>query len=386
MPNPKHALAAAFSAVEGFFDRLKLGYKWRFDRWFDLRIIAYRGYGTPERLHLRGRVIDDKAASRRARQSVWQNIVDTLRRIETDEVPGARVRLLFAGRRLELTTDEDGYFEAELLTGDGLDPGRAWQEVALELLAPEGANPVRAKGQVLVPPPDAEFGVISDVDDTVVRTGATDRFRMTRTVLLNNAQTRVPFEGIAAFYRALQQGPDGRGHNPICYISSSPWNLYELFESFMEFHGIPVGPLFLKDFGFTRRKILKHGHEEHKLTQIERLLETWPALPFVLIGDSGQKDPETYREAVRRHPERIRAVYIRDVTPDRRDADVRAIAEEVERLGVPMVLAEDTVAVAEHAAEHGLITEEAVEEVRAERDREQEEKKEPSLLERILGG
>jgi len=165
----------------------------------------------------------------------------------------------------------------------------------------------------------------------------------------------------AAFYDALQRGPEGQAYNPIFYVSSSPWNIYDLLEDFLDVHGVPAGPLFLKDWSLT----VLGKHRDHKLGIIRRLLATYPELPFVLIGDSGEEDPEIYSQAVREHPGRIRAIYIRDVTTAARDAEVRAIAEEVRGLGVEMVLAPDTAVAAEHAASIGLIAPDSVPEIRA---------------------
>ena len=380
------SLRQTVSDVEGFFDRIKLGYKWRFDRWDELQVIVYRGYGTAERLRVRGRVLDDKGAVLgKGPASTWQNITNTFRRIETDEIPGARVRLRFRDQELELETDGDGFFEADVQPTQPLPDDQAWHEVEVELISPDPGDegPVRATGEVIVPQADAEFGIISDLDDTLVRTGATSPLRHVRTTLLNSPRTRVPFPGVAAFYRALQRGPDGKGVNPIFYVSSSPWNFYGLFAGFMEAHDVPPGPIFLKDFGFTKKKFLKSGHQEHKLSRIRQLLETYPDLPFVLIGDSGQQDPETYRQIAEEMPERIRAVYVRDVTPPERDREVRELAEAVEAEGTPFMLAQDTAEAAEHAHEHSLITEGALDDIRADKEREQEKKR--GLLEKLLG-
>lgn len=374
------------SRVEGFFDGVKLRYKWRFNRWNELQVIVYRGYGTPACLYVKGRVLDDKGAVLGDQPaSWWQNVANTLRRIETDEVPGARVRLHVQDQQYDVETDGDGFFEADIGPAHPLPTDRVWHEVMVELLAPDAGekDPVRATGQVVVPRDDAEFGIISDLDDTVIRSGATNALRMARTTLLNSARTRVPFEGIAAFYRALQQGPDGEGFNPVFYVSSSPWNLYDLFDGFMDAHGVPAGPIFLKDFGFTEDKLFKSGHQMHKLSRIRSLMETYPELPFVLIGDSGQQDPETYRRLAEEAPERIRAIYIRDVTPPARDREVEALAEAIETTGTPIVLAQTTVEAAEHACRCGLITADALEDVRTDKEREQA--KGQSLLEKLLG-
>ena len=121
---------------------------------------------------------------------------------------------------------------------------------------------------------------------------------------------------MAAFYQALQLGDTGKVFNPIFYVSSSPWNLYDLLTDFMDVHAIPTGPLFLQDFGLDRDKFISADHDEHKITHIERLLDLYPKLPFILIGDSGQADPEIYSTILEKYPTRILAIYIRDIHPE----------------------------------------------------------------------
>jgi phosphatidate phosphatase APP1 len=99
---------------------------------------------------------------------------------------------------------------------------------------------------------------------------------------------------------------------------------------------------------------------------IRRLLRIYEDLPFVLIGDSGEEDPEIYLQSVREHQGRIKAVYIRDVTSVERDAEVRAMANEARKLGTEMVAVPDTTAAAEHAASIGLIAPNAIAAVRSE--------------------
>lgn len=128
------------------------------------------------------------------------------------------------------------------------------------------------------------------------------------------------------------------------------------------------------------------SHSQHKLDRLRELLTTYPGLKFVFVGDSGQKDPEIYHEIATEQPERVRAVFIRDVTEPARDAEVHTLAREVEEAGAPMVLAETSAEAAERAAELDLIRKEHVEEVRRDRRREQRESEEPSgFWQRVLG-
>jgi phosphatidate phosphatase APP1 len=174
------------------------------------------------------------------------------------------------------------------------------------------------------------------------------------TVAFTNARTRKPFPGVAAFYRALHSDL-----NPVFYVSKSPWNLYAPLIEYLEIQGLPLGPLLLRDFGWRAEK-------EHKEKAIEDILRTYPKLKFVLLGDSGEKDPEIYAGVVRRHSERIRAIYIRSVNPKRISA-IEALATEVAKTGCQLVLAPEAEPAAAHAAAEGLIQASELRKVRAEK-------------------
>ena len=103
---------------------------------------------------------------------------------------------------------------------------------------------------------------------------------------------------------------------------------------------------------------------EHKFKEIENILLTYPELNFVLIGDSGQEDPEIYHRVVRDYPDRILAVYIRNVKPHpTRIESIRKLGDEVQKAGSVLMLTDDTLAAARDAASKGWITESALGEV-----------------------
>jgi phosphatidate phosphatase APP1 len=313
-----------------------------------VEVQAFRGYGTPARLRLRGRVLRSTGLVRsRLGDSVVDNLRNMFRRFESDEVPGALVAARAAGGEVRVRADQEGYFEVVLDLPVPPAEARVWEPVELELLEPAG--PARATGQVLVPR-DPQFAVVSDLDDTVLRSNATSLWQMARLTLLHNAHTRLPYEGVAGFYQALQRGRDGEAYNPVFYVSNSPWNLYDLLEDFLDVRGIPRGPLLLRDWS---PRTIRAG-EAHKLAAIQGLLDTYPGLPVVLVGDSGERDPEIYRQVVLRHPGRVLAVYVRDVAPERHAA-VRAIAAELAGHGVDLVFSPDTEAARRHALDRGLI-------------------------------
>lgn len=337
-----------------------------------VQLLAFRSFGTPTLLHVRGRVRERTGVEGTTEHSsLWRNVSNTLHRMESDEIPGARVRASLGGRTWETTTDGEGYFVLDVEPDEPLEPG--WHDVEVALVESVG-RPASScvKAPVLVPSPHAEFGVISDVDDTVIRTRSTDLLRELRIVFGKGARDRVAFPGVPALYRALARGPDGRGQNPVFYVSMSGWNLYDLLEEFLRMNDIPSGPLFLSDLRIIEGRSEVMGSARHKWDAIDLLMRVYPELEWVLIGDSGMHDAELYREVVERHPGRVRAVYIHDVSPPRRDDEVARIGRTLrEEHDVPLLRMENTLRAAEHARDHGLITAAAVDEVRREVERQE---------------
>ena len=364
-------LLTPFSALSEWTDHLLTRYLARRGRLQRLQLDAYRSYGTATKFYIKGRLLGDRGLTpQAATDSGWRNFRSMVRRFNSREIAGADLAAeLPDGSQHLVSTDDEGYFTL-VLEPHALPAPTAylWYPVPVcltRLPAPFGAGlpVVQATASVLVPPPGAEFAVISDLDDTVFETRATNVLKMLARTLLSNAHSRQPFAGVAEFYRRLQRGRSGRPDNPFFYVSSSPWNLYDLLDEFMALHELPTGPLLLRDLSIARPKTTPPPgvtgsaaiHFAHKLHEIDDLLRTYPALPFVLLGDSGQEDARIYREVVRRHPGRIRAIYIRDVQVPARAALVGPIIEELGRENVPMLLVADYATAAAHAAGLGLV-------------------------------
>ena len=372
----KDVLINSALGAEAAFDTLKNRLFSRLDRHTPYQIVEYRGFGSQTAVLISGRVLRQRELPTPTDNAYfWENLVATYQRFESDEVPGVTVNIEAFGQRHVATTDEEGYFSLTIIPPDNLAPGRAWFPVSYRLegiMQPDG-QAVETHGYLLIAPPYSQFGVISDIDDTVLVAGATSLLQTARLTFLGNAYTRLPFGGVAAFYRALQSGPVTTLFNPIYYVSSSPWNLYDLLIDFFRIQGIPKGPILLRDLGLNATQFIASSHHDHKLAMIQRVMAVNPQLPFVLIGDSGQQDPEIYAEVVRQHPGRIRAIYIRDVTTQaRRDEAVRDLIRTTEAATVPMLLVADTVAAAEHAALLGLIDPDSLPEIRADRRADEE--------------
>ncbi|HEX4684583.1 MAG TPA: phosphatase domain-containing protein, partial [Gemmatimonadaceae bacterium] len=188
-------------------------------------IEGYRGYGNHQRVLVQGRALEsrDIGASRDSDTSIG-NLYNTYKRIGAGGIPGARIRTTIGGTTRDIVADDEGFFREwiEIAEPIGTEP---WQRAALRLLEPLRANQpdVLGAADVRIPEETASFGVISDLDDTVIQSRVSNVIQAVRTIVLGNARTRLPFEGVAPFYRALERGGDGRRRNPIFYVSSSPW-------------------------------------------------------------------------------------------------------------------------------------------------------------------
>lgn len=345
-------IAKKFDDVaDGHFLRLRR----RLGRVDPLQVVPYRTYGTASNVYVRGRVLEDKnIAAATEDDNLFDNLLNMYKRFETDEVPNAVVQLKLPDEEKEVLTDKEGYFVFNFTPANDLISDELYHSFPLALKTPfKGPGIVNA--EMMIPPADAEYGIISDIDDTIIKTGATNLLAMGKTVLLGTARTRLPFAGVSAFYKALQLGRNGKRNNPFFYVSSSPWNLYDLLIDFMDHNDIPAGPLLLRDFGIQSDSFTSGDYLSHKFKEISQILDTYPHLNFVLTGDSGEQDPPIYHEVVKKYPGRIICIYIRDVAPGAKRETAAQAASESSKLGVEMLLTEHTVAAAEHAASSGLI-------------------------------
>ncbi|WP_299708496.1 App1 family protein [uncultured Pontibacter sp.] len=370
MKKIKNTAAKAVLKTEEKFDTLMFNLRRKLNLFGPLHIVPYRSYGTPTRLYVKGRVLVDKSiAISEENDTMWENLLNMYKRFNSREIPGARVELCLEDQKHEITTDVEGYFVMNLAPEKPLQLDDIWHtiEVTLTDSPVDFEGPIKTQAHVLVPPPDAEYGIISDIDDTIVRTGATNMLQTGRNVLLNNAHSRIPFHGVASFYKSLQLGRNGKRNNPFFYVSSSPWNTYDLLYHFLELNEIPQGPLLLRDFGIDENKLGASDHMSHKYKEIENILITYPELNFILVGDSGQQDAEIYAEIVRNHPGRIMAIYIRDVNIEKHTTKVVSIFDEFKEAGeVEMVLVKETLEAAEHAVKQGYIFTEELPEIARE--------------------
>lgn len=148
--------------------------------------------------------------------------------------------------------------------------------------------------------------IISDIDDTIKDTSVGDRVELLTNTFLRDFRS---VDGMADVYRQWSQ----RGAS-FHYVSSSPWQLFESLHQMNVLNQFPAGTMHLRNFRLRDQLLKKVIIRRHgKTTAIRFLLKHLPDRKFVLIGDSGEKDPEIYRKICRKFPGRVKALLIRDV-------------------------------------------------------------------------
>lgn len=368
---PTEALARAAIAVGRALGRARRAAQHTFTGRPPASIIPYAGYGTPARVTLGARVIDDADVGEPSpSDSSFKNARRMFRVFDARRVAHAKVRIEYGGQQIEAEVDDRGFVRVELEAPDGAPFARGASSARWTLLSPvgAGAEPVVAEAPVYIPLERARFIVVSDVDDTIIRSSATSAVRLVMETLRHNVYRRVAFPGVATFYRALADAPElspdpktglvcalPQGQNPVFYLTSSVWRVHGLLSAFFELHGMPAGPLLMSDRRLVHGTLVKDRHRVHKLGHLRDLLGRYPDHRLVLIGDCGQRDPEIFAELADEAPDRVAAIYLRDLGDAARQQRVDELFAEARAAGVAVCVALDSLTHARHAATHGLI-------------------------------
>jgi phosphatidate phosphatase APP1 len=318
-----------------------------------VRVQPFPAFGTTTWARIRGRVLFATAPlERRPRPTKWTMIRANLLPFVTHEVPGARVQIEVASRSVVTVADREGYFDV-LLDDIEQRPGRL--VYAVTPIDPPGPS---ATGTLHVTDPDTDLVIVTDIDDTIVDSGiAHGLLAVLTTALLRDSATRVPLEGAVELARSLASGGDREHARPFVYLSTSPWNLVEFLLGFLDRHGFPAGPLVLTDWGPSEAGLLRISSRSHKLGALRVLAEAMPNARFVLVGDSGQEDPEIYGTFALANPSSVAAVFIRRAGPPHPKEDVRLASwsTKLREHAVPLVIATDGNAMLRTAEELGLV-------------------------------
>ncbi len=329
-----------------------------FDSSDPLIAVPYRGYASSERFFIKGRVLENEGVFEGKSESELRNLLDALRRFESDEIGGAKVGIRLGDNYYEVETDDEGYFTLNAPWQSPPEPKEnRWLSAQVQLLAsPVGDLPVTAfAADVLYPSKNASCGIISDVDDTVLQTHVSSRFKlkMIYATLFKDSHQRLPMEGIPTLLRAMEKGDNGQRENPIFYVSDSPWNIYDLLAEFMAVQELPKGPILLRDYGahMLRRP---EGYVGHKIETFRHILNMYPDLPFIMLGDTASKDADRYLAMAQEFSGQVAAIYIRHT---RDTANARRVAKLIEsNSSIDVVLVKSSAEIYQHAKGKGLLT------------------------------
>jgi phosphatidate phosphatase APP1 len=260
-------------------------------------VVIYNGFGTTAQARLWGRVLEDRGLDQpRPDESTARKLKRSFTELESDEVPDLPVTIKVLGKSHELKTDKEGLFVLHL--------AGPLPEGSHEVTAATGTRAFRVEpGRLLVVPRKPGTVVISDIDDTVLQTGVGNKARMLARVLLSNAHDLKTFDGAPQLYQAWAR----RGY-PVVFVSGSPINLYSRLTQFLALRGFPPAALLLKNLGVRKGSDSLTDQVKYKLRRIREVRALLPGYRLILVGDTGEKDPEIYAEVRRGAPDDVVAI------------------------------------------------------------------------------
>jgi phosphatidate phosphatase APP1 len=260
-------------------------------------IVPYTGYGTPSWVRVMARLLVRRPEQRPG----GAHAVRGWRSFATLPMADEAVVIDVGDRQHEVRTDQGGYVDA--VVEAGLEPG--WRTVCLRRA---GAEPVEAPVRILAP--DVRFGMVSDIDDTVMVTALPRPLLAAWNTFVLDEYARSPVPGMAVLYERLATAhPDA----PIFYLSTGAWNVAPALTRFLSRNLYPFGPLLLTDWGPTTERWFRSG-QAHKRATLERLAREFPDVRWLLVGDDGQHDQEIYGDFVASHPDNVAGVAIRQLS------------------------------------------------------------------------
>jgi len=285
-------------------------------------IDCYGGYTAPGHIVVRGRILAKaRLVSGQAVQSKFRNFLDFLQLFLTDELEGVEIEALDDGSCT--VTDEEGFFVLRV-PNDQQPPA----QLAIRAVGTDEIHhaPVFAAR-------DAPYGVISDIDDTIIRTGAYSLLKNLWTSATGNVHEREVFDDAKALMRRFQ-----KAGACFFYVSSSPWNLHGYLQTVFRKAMLPLGPFFLRDLGISDSQFITGTHGDHKSAAIMTILGANPDLSFTLVGDTGQHDPHIYAKIVDDFPGRICRVILRRPNTKSLSASTLADIDRMRSAGVVVAM------------------------------------------------
>lgn len=271
----------------------------------------YRGYANDQELIVMGHVFKPtKTKDYAFEKKKFQNATSIIRLFRLKTHANADVYLEHDNATIHTKTLVDGYFKFCIPVDSKA--GHGWIDYEVSILY--GDQKIVAK-ESFIRPKKENLGIISDIDDTFLVSYTENPLKKLYHLLFRNVNSRKVFKDVVPHYQALSQsGRTTNGEqNAFFYVSSSEWNLYRFLVKFTEIHQLPKAVLLLKDIKSSLADFIwtGRGGHNHKFEKIKHILEFYPNLQYVLMGDDSQKDPFLYEAICKIFPVNVKAVYIR---------------------------------------------------------------------------
>ncbi|MEO6637894.1 MAG: phosphatase domain-containing protein [Ginsengibacter sp.] len=318
-------------------------------------IKVYRGYGDAGKIIVFGHVLKLSPLGRKTYRQSWVvNIFSMLRLFMVKPYQHVKLQMEWDGQVYDTESQDDGFFRFELTPVKAPVPG--WHNVRVNLNEEKYlSRTILGEGEFHIPVL-SQYAFISDIDDTFLISHSSNLRRRLYVLFTKNARSRKPFEGVTKHYQLLaQQATEDKGDNSFFYVSSSEWNLYDFIVEFSRENQLPYGVYLLNQLK-QLSQVLLTGQNKHtgKFTRIVRIIETYPHMQFVLLGDDTQEDPNIYLAVAEHFPANIFAVYIRRVNKTNFTTVEQTIAK-IEIAGVHCCYFLHSTEAIEHSRSIGLI-------------------------------
>ena len=314
----------------------------------------YRGYANEEELIVMGHVFKPtKKKDYTFEKKKFKNAssIISLFRIKTQS--NANVYLKHNDSTIHTKTLDDGYFKFCLPVDPNV--GHGWIDYEVSIIHKQKTIAVKDS---YIRPKTGNLGIISDIDDTFLVSYTMNPLRKIYVLLFRNVNSRKVFEDVVAHYQALSSSgrTNKEEQNAFFYVSSSEWNLYRFIIKFTEIHKLPKAVLLLKDIKTSLTDFFwsGRGDHNHKFEKIKHILEFYPNLKYVLLGDDSQEDPFLYEAICKIFPVNVIAVYIRKTGPKEKEK-VSIVMKNLESLNVSTCYFTHSSQAIQHSKQIGLI-------------------------------
>ncbi|PWJ59231.1 phosphatidate phosphatase APP1 [Dyadobacter jejuensis] len=325
----------------------------------NIDIKLYRGYGNQNNLVVFGHVVEKYPHGENQYTHKGFKYARTIIKLfSVKTIANITVCLKVGNSKFYTQTENDGYFRFSVTLPHSIPPG--WSQYQVEVQGKFGKEDfLIARQEEFFIPYTSSFGIISDIDDTFLISHSRKSFKKLFLLLSKNVQSRKPFQDVVQHYQLLSFASHDRpqtDHNIFFYVSSSEWNLYDMIVNFAKLNGLPKAILKLKKIksGLDDFISTGSGSHDHKLKKIFNIIQFYPDLQFILLGDDSQKDPDIYQRVCTNFPQNIKAVYIRRTRKYRKKSVIQ-LMENIRQNGVETCYFDHSSKAIQHSLALGIV-------------------------------